>query len=267
MERRFLVFGAHPDDPDLMFGGAAVLFSRAGHKVKFVSVTNGNAGHHLMRPDELARRRRGEALAAAQIAGIEEYEILDNPDGRLENTLAVREQLIRIIREFAPDVVISHRLCDYHPDHRNTAGMVIDTSFLVGVPHIVPDVPVPDICPVYAYSYDRFTDPRPFRPDRIINVDSVMDVKMRMIDCHVSQFYEWLPWVDYGRKTLPVETMTQAERFAWLEENWGGVFQGAAAFAEGKCNYAEAFEASIYGRQVDKETFQALFNVERIKYE
>ena len=261
MEKRFLVFGAHPDDPDLMFGGSAVLLSRAGHKVKFVSVTNGNAGHHLMPPDELARRRHSEAMAAAQIAGIEGYEILDNPDGRLENSIAVREQLIRIIRKFAPDVVISHRLCDYHPDHRNTAQMVIDTSFLVGVPHIVPDETVPDICPVYAYSYDRFIDPRPFRTDCLINIDNVMDIKLRMIDCHVSQFYEWLPWVDYGRRKLPIDTMSQAERFAWLKENWGDVFRGAAEFFDEKCCYAEAFEASVYGRQVNKETFQALFRV------
>ena len=98
MEKRFLVFGAHPDDPDLMFGGTAVLLTRAGHKVKFVSVTNGNAGHHQMPQDELAKRRRGEATASAQIAGLVEYQILDNPDGRLENTLAVREQMIRIMR-------------------------------------------------------------------------------------------------------------------------------------------------------------------------
>ena len=139
--------------------------------------------------------------------------------------------------------------------------MVIDTSFLVGVPHIVPDETVPDICPVYAYSYDRFIDPRPFRTDCLINIDNVMDIKLRMIDCHVSQFYEWLPWVDYGRRKLPIDTMSQAERFAWLKENWGDVFRGSAEFFDEKCCYAEAFEASVYGRQVNKETFQALFRV------
>ena len=55
--------------------------------------------------------------------------------------------------------------------------------------------------------------------------------------------------------------MSQAERFAWLKENWGDVFRGAAEFFDEKCCYAEAFEASVYGRQVNKETFQALFRV------
>ena len=259
MEKRFLVFGAHPDDPDLMFGGTAVFLARAGHKVKFVSVTNGNAGHHQMPQDELAKRRRGEATASAQIAGLVEYQILDNPDGRLENTLAVREQMIRIIREFQPHVVISHRPCDYHPDHRNTAQMVMDTSFLVGVPHIVPDVPVPEVCPVYAYSYDRFTDPRPFRTDCLVNVDSVMNVKYRMIDCHISQFYEWLPWVDLGKMSLDRDSMSEAERDAWLDKNWGFILRGPAEHAQADCRYAEAFEASVYGRQVSKTEFQNIF--------
>ena len=259
MKKRFLVFGAHPDDPDLMFGGAAVLLTRAGHKVKFVSVTDGGAGHHEMPPTELAKRRYGEAMASAKIAGLAEYQILDNPDGRLENTLAVREQMIRIIRGFHPDAVISPRPCDYHPDHRNTAQMVLDTSFLVGVPHIVPDAPVPDKCPVFAYAYDGFTDPRPFRPDCLIDTDGVMETKFRMIDCHVSQFYEWLPWVDLGRRTVRPETMDWAARKAWLDQNWGFILRGPAKLAGAKCTYAEAFEASVYGRQVSKDEFRAIF--------
>ena len=49
-QKRFLVFGAHPDDPDIQFGGAALMLAKAGHLVKFVSVTNGECGHHRMNP-------------------------------------------------------------------------------------------------------------------------------------------------------------------------------------------------------------------------
>ena len=76
-----------------------------------------------------------------------------------------REEITRIIRNFQPDVVITHRLCDYHPDHRTASQLVLDTSFLLRVPHFCPDTPVPANNPVFAFSYDGFTDPRPFRMD------------------------------------------------------------------------------------------------------
>ena len=71
--KRYIFFGAHPDDPDVFFGGTAVKLARAGHKVKFVSVTNGNAGHHKMKPDALAARRYGETQEVVRRSGIVEY--------------------------------------------------------------------------------------------------------------------------------------------------------------------------------------------------
>ena len=77
MKYRFLIFGAHPDDCDLAFGGTALQLLKAGHEVKFVSVTNGDAGHHIMQPAELAARRKAETQRSAQVAGLTEYEVLD----------------------------------------------------------------------------------------------------------------------------------------------------------------------------------------------
>ncbi|HQL09052.1 MAG TPA: PIG-L family deacetylase, partial [Lentisphaeria bacterium] len=114
--RRFLFFGAHPDDADLLFGGTAIKLARAGHAVKFVSACNGDCGHQSMSSPDLAKRRYLEAQASAKIAGLVEYEVLPIPDCRLECNLANRETFIRIIRRFQPDVVISHRSCDYHAD-------------------------------------------------------------------------------------------------------------------------------------------------------
>ena len=74
--RRYLVFCAHPDDCDLLFGGTAVKLAKAGHAVKFVSVCNGDCGHYAMTHEALARRRHGEAQASVRLAGIEEYQIL-----------------------------------------------------------------------------------------------------------------------------------------------------------------------------------------------
>src|SRR4051794_33044751 len=94
---RLLVIGAHPDDAEYKAGGLATYLSRQGGFVRFVSVTNGEAGHHEMWGPRLVERRRAEALAAAATIGIE-YDVWDHPDGRLEPSLALREQVIRLIR-------------------------------------------------------------------------------------------------------------------------------------------------------------------------
>ena len=66
---RILIIGAHPDDADYHAGGTAALYRAAGHAVKMVSLTNGNAGHHLHPGPELARRRRAEAAASGAVIG------------------------------------------------------------------------------------------------------------------------------------------------------------------------------------------------------
>src|SRR5580704_17599486 len=83
---RVIAFGAHPDDCDLGAGGLGAKYAALGDKVKFVSLTNGDAGHQTQRGEELARRRRAEAQESGRRIGIE-YEVLDNHDGKLLPTL------------------------------------------------------------------------------------------------------------------------------------------------------------------------------------
>lgn len=260
MSKRFLVFGAHPDDPDLMFGGSALKLIRAGHHVKFVSLTDGSAGHQSMEPSALAARRYEEAQETARRGGLDEYEVMKNPDGRLMNTLENREEITRIIRRYQPDVVITHRLCDYHPDHRTTSQLVLDTSFMLRVPHFCPDVQVPENNPVFAHSFDSFTDPRPLRVDAFVDITPVMEDKLRLLDSHVSQFYEWLPWVNWNMKDFDASGWDWEKRRAWLDERWGCRFALEAELIPGKTGgRAEVFEYSPYGRNVDMDAFQALF--------
>src|SRR5438132_12317875 len=101
---RLLILGAHPDDADFAAGGTAALYRAAGHAVKMVSLTNGDAGHHLHPGPELARRRRAEAAAAGAVIGAT-YDTLDNHDGQLLPTLENRLQVIRLIRPFRPDLL------------------------------------------------------------------------------------------------------------------------------------------------------------------
>src|SRR5690606_535645 len=101
--KSILVIGAHPDDCDFFAGGCAALWRRRGDRVRFVSMTNGDAGHHTMARRALAERRRAEAARAAEVIGIE-YVVLHHHDGELLPTLEIRSEVIRMVREFRPDL-------------------------------------------------------------------------------------------------------------------------------------------------------------------
>lgn len=265
--KRVLFIGAHPDDADVLCGATAIKLARAGHKVKFVSATNGDTGHHLLSRAETVVRRKAEAQAAARCAGLAEYEIL-NHDCGLEPSVGNRRELLRLIRRFSPDLVISHRTCDYHPDHRATAQLVLDTAYVVMVPHFCEETPIPEKIPVYAYSYDRFVEPRPHRADAAIECDSILEEKLTLLACHASQFFEWLPWAD-GQKNFDASTLSDAARkqhlLRWMER-----FRNAADNARellkkvhgphlgGSLAYAETFEQSTYSRQLPPDDFQRL---------
>ena len=259
---RIIAFGAHPDDCDLSAGGLAAKYATLGYKVKFVSLTNGDAGHQLQGGRTLATRRLAEAKEAGRRIGIE-YDVLDNHDGELLPTLAVRQQVIRKIREWQADIVLAPRPNDYHPDHRYTGILVQDASYMVTVPDIVPDTPALRNNPVFLYFSDRFTRPQPFRPDIVVSIDDVYDKKIDMLDAHVSQFYEWLPWYDGQLDQVPKDP---AERKKWLASNrsksvppeWREALQkryGDAAHI----GHAEAFEITEYGRQPDEDEIRKLF--------
>ena len=103
-----LIIGGHPDDGDLKAGGIAAKYVGLGHKVRFISMTNGDAGHKEMGGAPLAKRRTEEAHSAGEAIGAE-YIVLDNHDGELMPTLENRREVIRLIREFQTDVVFTHR--------------------------------------------------------------------------------------------------------------------------------------------------------------
>lgn len=264
---RLLVIGAHPDDAEYRAGGLAALYRAAGHVVRFVSVTNGDAGHHLVNGPALARRRRDEAAEAAATVGLD-YDVWDHADGRLEPTLACREQVIRQIRSFRPDLVLTHRPNDYHPDHRATSQIVQDAAYLLTVPSLCPDVPHLSRDPVIAYLSDDFTRPYPFEPTVVLDVGSVWNEKVAMLHAHRSQFYEWLP-SNTGR--LAEVPDSEEERFAWLSArmaiiaaNLASRFRDRLVALYGpergpRVRLAEAFEGCEYGAPLDDPARARLF--------
>jgi LmbE family N-acetylglucosaminyl deacetylase len=261
---RVIMIGAHPDDCDQDGGGTAILLSSLGYAVKFVAVTNGDAGHQSEGGGMLAKRRWAEAQEAGKRFGVT-YDVLDNHDGELVPSLDVRLQVIRKIREWNADVVIAPRPNDYHPDHRYTGVLVQDAAYMVAVPNVAAETPPLRKNPVFLYFQDFFQRPNAFRPDIAIDITSVFDKKVHALDAHASQFYEWLPWIGGYADQVPANA---ADRKKWLATNrtirltpevkkslekWYGPEKAAAI------KHAEAFEVCEYGAQPTEEDLRRIF--------
>jgi LmbE family N-acetylglucosaminyl deacetylase len=262
---RVIAFGAHPDDSEIKAGGVAAKFAAKGHLVKFVSVTNGDAGHCEQGGGTLAKRRRAEAQEAARRLGIAEYDVLDNHDGELMPTLEVRKQIIRLIREWNADVVLSPRPYDYHPDHRYTSILVQDAAFMVQIPMVVTDVAPLKRNPVFLYYQDGFQKPLPFSPDLAVSVDDVWEKKLDAFEAEPSQFYEAQPKCWGGGIEVPTGA---AERRKWLEARRSGPPTPAVQKALEKwygasraksIRHVEAFEVCEYGRRPTDAELRKLF--------
>ena len=234
-----------------------------------------------MTAEETTARRAKESAAVAKFLGIK-YDVWDIDDCTLVADLPTRERLIRYIREFSPDLIIAHRTNDYHADHRASAQLVADASYILTVPHTCPDVPAMRRMPVIVYNEDRFKNPL-FRADFVVNMDDEIDNKLHIAHLNESQVYEWLPYTH--EQTVPEG---EAEKFEWLkglnitadttdEEIMAASSGYAVRFAKtaarfrreliekygaekgSAIRYAEAFELSEYGRQPDKALAEALF--------
>lgn len=263
---RIICFGAHPDDCEIQAGGVAAMWSAKGHKVKLVSVTNGDIGHWREAGGPLARRRTAEVEAAAKILGVT-AQVLDIHDGELLPTLENRRLLTRLIREWQADLVMGPRPNDYHPDHRYLGMLVQDAAYMVTVPFFCPDVPHLQKNPVFLYYPDNFKKPNPFQPDIVVDLDAVMPKKLEALGQLVSQFREGganggpeladpakaaerdravADWFSNRSRAL-------ADRFRPLLVERYGPGRGS------QVKHAEAFELCEYGRQPDAAEWKRLF--------
>lgn len=258
-----VVIGAHPDDCDLDAGGTAIQFAEMGHRVLFVSTTNGDAGHFNKGGEALAKIRKAEAAEAGKRFGVT-YKVLDNHDGFLMPDINLRLSLIKLIREWKADVVIGPRPYDYHPDHRNTAIAIQDAAYLVIVPNIALETPALKKNPVFLYTEDRFQKPYPFSPDITVDITSVYDQKIYAASAHQSQFFEWLPWTSGQLENVP---KNDQERLKWLaDQRKGQISDGMKKSMQkwygtkaDQVRNAEAFEICEYGRYPSDDEIRKLF--------
>ncbi len=264
---RVIMLGAHPDDSEYYAGGTAAKWAADGVDVQIVAISGGDAGHQSEGGGALARRRAVESRRSAKVLGVS-WRTLDFHDGGVIPSLEVREAVIRAIRDWRADIVISHRPNDYHPDHRY-AGMVMqDAAYLVAVPNICPDTPRLENNPVFMYFLDEFQRPYPFRADVAVDVTDVMAVKYNALHQMDSQMYEWLPWMDGRLEEVP---SGDADRRQWLETymepdflRWTDNHRDALAGRYGdphaaRVRFGESFELCEYGRRPTRDQLWEMF--------
>jgi LmbE family N-acetylglucosaminyl deacetylase len=139
--QHILVILAHPDDPEFFCGATLALWARAGHRITYQHLTGGDKGFNDstppdMTPDALCAIRQEEQVAAAKVIGVDEVHFMDCPDGYLVPDLNLRRDIVRAIRKFKPDIVVT---CDpqtlfalygiNHPDHRAAGQATMDAVF------------------------------------------------------------------------------------------------------------------------------------------
>lgn len=263
---RVIAIFAHPDDAESKMGATAAMMAEMGHEVKFLSLTNGDAGHHEKGGGVLARIRRAEAQESARRLGIKEYEVFDNHDAELLPDLHIRMDVIRAIRSWNADVVLGLRPNDYHPDHRNAGKLVIDASYMVIVPNVAPDTEPVARNPVFLYMQDGFSKPNPFSHDIVVGIDDYVDVKIAGLDAHTSQMYEWLPWTSGQLDNVPSDP---DERLEWMRNRWinrgmsaeqrAGLERWYGADKAAQFRHAESFEIAEYGRYPSEEEIRMIF--------
>jgi LmbE family N-acetylglucosaminyl deacetylase len=232
-----------------------------------VSLTDGSAGHFRRPPDEMARLRREEAAAAGRVIGAE-YEVWDIPDGQLMPTLETRFRVVGQIRTFRPDLVLTHRPYDYHPDHRAAGQLVHDATYLVTVPNFLPEVPPLFRDPVVAYMADLFARPSPIVADVVLDVTDRVDTIVAMLACQRSQVFEWLPYEEGILDSVPED---EQEKLAWLR-GWyrKHMLPRAESFREDliaaygaergrQIEFVEVYELSDYAAAADADARARLF--------
>jgi LmbE family N-acetylglucosaminyl deacetylase len=187
------VVTAHPDDSEFGAAGIVAKFVREGCEVTYVIVTNGSKGSsdRSMTSERLIRIREDEQRNAARMLGVERVQFLGYEDGEVEETRDLRRDVSREIRRWRPDLVIcqspnrSYNLGASHRDHRVVGGVVLDSVYPLArdhlaFPELLPDYEPHKVREIYVMQWEN--------PQLVVDISDVMDIKIKALACHASQF-------------------------------------------------------------------------------
>ena len=194
--QRVLVVTAHPDDSEFGAGGTVAKLVKDGCEITYVIVTNGDkgTGDRTLTPERLAAVRAEEQRNAARTLGVERVEFLGYPDCEVEDTREVRREVTRQIRWWRPDLLIcqsptrTYNLGASHRDHRIVGGVALDCVYPLArdhmaFPELLPEFEPHKVKQVYVMQWQS--------PQLVIDISDVMDLKLRALACHASQFSDF----------------------------------------------------------------------------
>ena len=179
MKLDILAIGAHPDDVELGCSGTLIKHLKNGLKVGIIDLTRGEVGTR-----GTSETREEETKNATNILGVDLRENLGLKDGFFENSEGNRIALIKKLREYQPNIVITNAPSDRHPDHGRASELTIDACFLSGLEKIDTNQKV--WRPKHIYHYIQFNN---ILPDFVIDITEEIDTKLRSILCYKTQFY------------------------------------------------------------------------------
>jgi len=195
---RVLAIVAHPDDIEFGFAGTMARWIKEGARVVYILCTSGDVGiaEPGMTKQKAAQIREAEQLASAEAIGVEEVIFLREPDGMLENTLELRKRLVREIRRFRPEVVVTGdptlvfrqfngTVRINHPDHRAAAGAAVDAVFPAsGQPNFYEELAAEGLKPHKVRKvYITGDEEGAIR----VNITQTLDLKLAALKKHLSQ--------------------------------------------------------------------------------
>ncbi len=226
-QRVAFAIAAHPDDIEFLMAGTLIHLRDAGFAIHYMNVANGCCGTTEYDAATITLMRREEGQRAAESIGAVFHDSICNDLEIFYDRTNLR-RLASVIREVAPEIILTHSPVDYMEDHTNTCRLAVTAAFSRGMRNFEVDPPRPIIeQPVTIYHAQPYSnrDPlrRPVEPELFVDVSDVMDAKVAMLACHVSQ----KKWLDESQG-LDSYLQTMRELDAQV-----GAMSGAFAYAEG----------------------------------
>ena len=218
MKLDILVFGAHPDDVELGCSGAILKHIKNGLKIGVIDLSRGELGTR-----GTVKTRNQETIQATKVLGIQLRENMNFKDGLFENNEENKIELIKKIREYRPEIVLTNAPVDRHPDHSRASDLTIDSCFLSGLEKI--DTNQQSWRPKHIYHYIQFIN---ILPDFVVDITEEMDKKLESILCYKTQFY--------NPESKESETIISSEDFLESVK-----YRARDLGRQSDCKYAEGF--------------------------
>jgi len=190
-----IAIAAHPDDIEFLMSGTLMLLRAAGYSLHYWNLANGCCGSSQHDAATIAKMRRDEAYAAATAIGAKFHESICN-DLEIFYDKPTLAKVAAVIRDVAPEIVLTHSPVDYMEDHTNACRLAVTAAFARGMPNFVTDPPRPATSQnVTVYHSQPYSHRDPLgnlvEPSYVVDTTEVVELKKKMLAKHASQ-KQWL---------------------------------------------------------------------------